>query len=114
VEYVRTVTVRVHNVGLLAITQILDQCSLSQVGARRELEWNRHHAGCRQRGDKGMLANARLVHDRDNYLVATPRLAGSEREHYRLEAAHLARCNDLKNCPTRTVAAGSVGAIYKY
>jgi hypothetical protein len=61
-----------------------------------------------------MLTIARVMHDRDNYVVATPCLAGSKREHDRLEAAHLAGSNDLKNCPPRTVVAGNVGAIYTY
>ena len=101
-------------VGLLAITQLLDQRSFLQVSARRKDERDRRHAGCSQRGGKRMLAITRLGHDRDNHVVATTRLAGSECEHDRLEAAHLAGSNDLKNCPPWTVVAGNVGAIYTY
>jgi hypothetical protein len=113
-QYVGTVTVRVHDVGLLAITQLLDQRSLLQVSARRKYERDCRHAGCSQCGDKGMLAITRVRHDRDNYVVATTRLAGSKRKHDRLEAAHLAGSNDLKNCPPWTVVAGYVGAFYTY
>jgi hypothetical protein len=113
-EYVRTVTMRVHDVGLLTITQLLDQRSLLQVSARRKYERDRRHPCCTQCGDKRMLAIARGGHDRDNHVVATTRLAGGECDHDRLEAAHLAGSNDLKNCPPWTVVAGDVGAIYTY
>jgi hypothetical protein len=113
-EYVRTVTMRVHDVRLLAITQLLDQGSLLQIRARRKHERNRRYAGCSQCGDKRMLAITRFGHDCDNHLVATTRLSGSEREHDRLESAHLAGSNDLKNGPPRTVVAHTVGAIYTY
>jgi hypothetical protein len=113
-QYVGTVTVRVHDVGLLAITQLFDQRSLVQVSVRRKYERDSRHARCSQCGDKGLVAITRVGHDRDDHVVAATLLPLGECEHDRLEAAHLAGRNDLKDCPPRTIVAGNVGAIYTY
>jgi hypothetical protein len=61
-----------------------------------------------------MVTNTRLRHDRDNRVVAATYLAGCEGEHHRLESAHLAGSNDLKNVPPRPVVACHVSAVYTY
>jgi hypothetical protein len=114
VEYVRTVTMSVDDVGLLAIAQRLDQGSLAQVGAGRKYERNRRHAGCGKRGDKGMLAITGVRHNRDNHVVAAARLASRQCEHDRFEATYFAGSNDLNNCPPGTVVTDDVPAIYTY
>jgi hypothetical protein len=111
---IRAVAVRVHDVGPLPITQLLDQRSLFQVSAWRKDQWNRRHTCGSERSDKGMLAYALVGHDRDNHLVAATHLASSEGEHDRLETAYFTGSNDLKNCPLRTVVARHLGAIYRY
>jgi hypothetical protein len=114
VEYIGTVTVRVHDIRLLAITQLPDQGSLLQISARRKYKRDCPYAGRTQRRDKRMLAFTRIRHDRDNHIVAATCLARSEREHDRFQPAHLAGSNDMKNGPPRAVVAYQVGAIYTY
>ena len=113
-EYVRTVTMRVNDVGILAITQLFDERSLLQVRVRPNYERDRRHAGCSQCRDKGMFAIARIGHDRDDHVVPSTRLAGSDCEYDRLEPTHLAGSNDMNNCPPRTVVARNVSGVYTY
>jgi hypothetical protein len=113
-EYVRTVTMRVNDIGLLASAQLFNQRSLLQVRTRGEYERDRVHAGCIQGGDKRMLVSTRVRHDRDNHVVPSTRLARRDCEHHRLKPAHVAGSNDMKDCPPRTIAVGNLGAIYTY